>query len=1053
MITLQFFRRNPRIMRIMACTSMALFLSEILYPTAAMALTSGPAQPEFSSFEPVVTTNMVNDFTGDFTYNLPILQVPGPNGGGYPLSLSYHAGASPEEEASWVGFGWTLNPGAVNRQMRGFPDDWKGETVVSHNRAIPSKTVSARAGTNFEAGSFDTPIGGANATIRYNNYRGFGYTIGGGLTFGAGIATLGFSVSDGESSFSLTVNPGAILTRGKRQERKQRVKRMEKLNTGDRKLAKAAVNGAIANEKREINKIDGRNTSSVFKLNMRLPSASFPLSSTKMKGQSYSMSIMGNATAAPIEIGVGASVTGNYTRQANEPELDRKVYGYMYSGSVDNADAVMDYSVDNATPYNKRDNFLSVPINNSDVFVGTGEGITGGMRLHNQIPNRFRPDYTRSHTQFFNIGVEANFGFSDGGGALLGGGQQVLKTEAWKGGAVTDNGRAIMRMNGDRGGWLDRDINESTTDQIGFSLSGATGFKSSTIYDLNLHKRKLTENDKARSGFVGYSTNDEILDNNASGSVQYRAYEKTDLDKVVVPGNHAVPSRSSTGIGHHIGELSMVNTSGQRYTYGLPAKAKHDQSLSYGISSSTNIEGLSRAVSGDPSNSAFKSGTDSPSEYATAYLLTSITDPDYLDVDYDGPDDDDFGGYTTFKYERHATNYRWRMPYNGYAYSEGELSECHDDRIAYTAGEKDLYYLEKIETKTHYAIFHKSLRTDAYGAANEPVAGESYTAQNTAHTQKRLDKIELFAKADQSKPIKTVHFQYADPTEEAWKGVPNAAAGRGKLTLKRVWSEYHGIVSAKIAPYEFGYTYATYPDQSSGHPYQDRYADVQPPSNISETPNYGRFNSDVWGNYQDNGQSQFRADQRRTWVDQHPPATFDPAAWQLKRITLPSGGEVHVQYEQDDYTFVQDQRANGMVGLVDITNDHSLNPLSLYPNRKAREFRLDDADVEALRGNLTLDEYVDLIKKEFLIDKKRVYFKLRYMLTSGRDEYITGYAGLKNAAVHNNGINLIFQDDDNSLPVKVCRDLYRSQKRGKELHNITTGPCAGSGMPSDPADV
>ena len=42
-----------------------------------MALTSGPTNPDYTSFEPVDTSDMVNLFTGDFTYGLPLLEVPG----------------------------------------------------------------------------------------------------------------------------------------------------------------------------------------------------------------------------------------------------------------------------------------------------------------------------------------------------------------------------------------------------------------------------------------------------------------------------------------------------------------------------------------------------------------------------------------------------------------------------------------------------------------------------------------------------------------------------------------------------------------------------------------------------------------------------------------------------------------------------------------------------------------------------------------------------------------------------------------------------------------
>src|SRR5947209_7555069 len=122
------------LLRKVALAMAVIQLAECAWPATVWALTSGPAQPEFASFEPVATTNMVNDFTGDFTYNLPVLEVPGANGGGYAMSLAYHSGSSPEEEASWVGYGWSLNPGVINRQKRGTPDDFSKKKVLYHNK-------------------------------------------------------------------------------------------------------------------------------------------------------------------------------------------------------------------------------------------------------------------------------------------------------------------------------------------------------------------------------------------------------------------------------------------------------------------------------------------------------------------------------------------------------------------------------------------------------------------------------------------------------------------------------------------------------------------------------------------------------------------------------------------------------------------------------------------------------------------------------------------------------------------------------------------------------
>src|SRR5437762_7426842 len=101
---------------------------------------------------------MVNLLTGDMTYNLPLLEVPGPSGG-YPISLSYHAGIQTNEDASWVGLGWTLNPGAINRNVNGYPDDWQ---------AFNSTTRTYWSGGSQTTYSPGVSIGLANSPLSVN---------------------------------------------------------------------------------------------------------------------------------------------------------------------------------------------------------------------------------------------------------------------------------------------------------------------------------------------------------------------------------------------------------------------------------------------------------------------------------------------------------------------------------------------------------------------------------------------------------------------------------------------------------------------------------------------------------------------------------------------------------------------------------------------------------------------------------------------------------------------------------------------------------------------
>ena len=108
-----------------------ILISAILLLSCSSLFAQGPQAPEATAFEPVDATDMVNLSTGDMSYVMPLLSVPSPEGG-YPIALSYHAGIAMDQEASWVGLGWTLNPGAINRSVNGYPDDWSKTTVSEY---------------------------------------------------------------------------------------------------------------------------------------------------------------------------------------------------------------------------------------------------------------------------------------------------------------------------------------------------------------------------------------------------------------------------------------------------------------------------------------------------------------------------------------------------------------------------------------------------------------------------------------------------------------------------------------------------------------------------------------------------------------------------------------------------------------------------------------------------------------------------------------------------------------------------------------------------------
>src|SRR5690554_5342328 len=182
------------------------FLLELFAPTRAFALTGGPAQPEFNSFTPIGTSDMVNLSSGDMSYNIPLMDV-----GGYPLNLAYNSGITMDQEASWVGLGWDLAVGQINRNVRGLPDDFKGDEMNYKNNVKDNVTVGANFNLTPEIFGFQLPTGDVGASVglslNYNNYSGFSTSLSSGINADLGAnASIGFNVSSSQSGLSLSPN-------------------------------------------------------------------------------------------------------------------------------------------------------------------------------------------------------------------------------------------------------------------------------------------------------------------------------------------------------------------------------------------------------------------------------------------------------------------------------------------------------------------------------------------------------------------------------------------------------------------------------------------------------------------------------------------------------------------------------------------------------------------------------------------------------------------------------------------------------------------------------
>lgn len=1112
------------------------FLADVFLPTISYAITGHNSMPEYRSFEPVATTNMVNVFDGSFTYNIPLMSVPN----GYPITLSYHSNEiNNEAQASWVGLGWTLNPGAINRVKRGFPDEFKGSPVTYHSRMPKNWTVTGGAGVGLEffSKASDETIGNTrtvnyestgitaslDASVRFNNYQGFGTSFSGGMGVLGGLASLNFTYSQGKVGFSPEINPGALfekMGKGKSDPKAAGTtehtpanpdkEANENKNTQDPDKVPdppkaVSVGSGSPSVKFSIGGVGGgyggqgiKGTS--FKMSPSQPAA-FPVSVNPYTGIGLRLKIEAGVNGLPAPIDGESKFSGSYVEQKYDETSVNAVFGYMHSDlAVQAPAAVMDYHTENDKMFEKNDKFLAVPYPNNDLFALSGEALGGTFRAYRSEFGHYRKNAVQSETKSENAGLDFNapsyvtpvgtFNAAFSLGANIGGDYSIQKIGAWNSNHVVDNSfkqqsyydystneKFILRFSGDKASVYALGLNDES------ERAGMNRGVFDAEVDLTTIKNTEIATRNPRSSWVEMHGHEDYQSPNS----EYKVHEK---DLKIVDGIGGPVTTYDRSVFHKsIGEVVTYNGDGMKYVYGLPVHTKEEKELSYSVKPDEYklqpANGLIAEITPASGrsidlNAKRKQGYESDDPYATQFLLTQISSPDYIDRTFNGPTEDDFGSYSRFNYVKVAGGtsnwYQYRSPYEHASFSYNSLSSKGDDMASYSYGEKELYYVHSIASKTHVAIFNLLPRDDGFGAdlnsgpgMDELLIGNSNKAP--ARTLQSLDRIDLYAISDCDiladgfykpkagvKPIQSVHFDY---DYSLCKGIPNQIiTGEGKLTLKKVWFTYNGITSSKITPYYFNYQY---PDQIHS-PYPAPYNDVSLGiadygKGLNEHPTYSPVNTDRWGNYRDFG-TMAGTDTYHglgglakffPFVHQNPASAFDPAAWMLKVIKLPSGGEIHVQYEQNDYLYVQDKRAMVMVPLDASTDRRESQDVgSLSQDIKDKRYYLD-------LNKLGIDNPDLSIAKQLFEPMKdqRMFFSFLYRLIGDgpvneetiNSEYIEGYARIGGYGVDGTGVYFVFKDieiDDpayvpihhderfnkRELPRKVCKEFYINNRRG-----------------------
>ncbi|WP_440134892.1 PA14 domain-containing protein [Chitinophaga sancti] len=429
---------------------------------------------------------------------------------------------------------------------------------------------------------------------------------------------------------------------------------------------------------------------------------------------------------------------------------------------------------------------------------------------------------------------------------------------------------------------------------------------------------------------------------------------------------------------NHISEIDVVNTVGQRYVYGIPVYNLQQKDVTFAVekdkgNTTTGLvsytPGVDNTVKNTNGNDHYFSSENTPA-YATTFLLTAVLSSDYKDLTGNGVTADDPGNAIKFNYTKIAgvkNPFEWRAPLgeNKANYNEGMRTDNRDDKGSYIHGQKELWYLNSIESKTMIAVFKLGSREDMY-ALDE-------NGKKISRNGRRLKEINLYTKAEfmkkNPKPLKTVHFEYG---YELTPGVVDSLPNLGKLTLKKVWFTYNDNQKGERHPYKFHY-------------------------NAADTA-YNTKNVDRWGVFKPARQnpSQMNNSDYPYAVQDSATAANNVAVWALDEITLPSGGKMKVDYESDDYAYVQNKRAAQMFTIAgfspsipkvkdDLTNN-------LYDNNYTYDHRYISINVpKAVSSNKE-------VYARYLDGMTKIYFRLYVNMPKDKygngSEYVSCYATL-----------------------------------------------------------
>lgn len=654
---------NPKSFhRKIAIIILAVFIPTLFPVNLLYASGGGPTAPEAVAFEPVDATDMVNLISGDFSYVLPLLNIPSPEGG-YPLALSYHAGIAMDQEASWVGLGWNLNPGAINRSINGIPDDWHRSKVnqITYNAGGEMTTYSGSFSIGWKDGMYSVGLYGA-----YTENKSFGgtnsYSFNGGVM--GNVSFLSGSV--GSDGASLGISSPRIGNAGSFS---LSYSRNFESGTGSIGLSFSALRDSKASDGSKQNSwkfgsigisLNSKNglAYGYSILGTSMMSNNYSINNLSVNSQSYSITI----PIYSVSIGLGFHKVRYWSYQKHYTKYN----GALYAGDIvnlvnsdpfpqhiafDSYNSIYKLDGDNQLD---GDNLSYISYDNYSV---SGQGISGsfkpGIFEQGSLINNYKSKSTNNSIVHYKNGI--NNGFT----------KQISSSNNKIHFYFDNENSSYLRVSS--GSWTLLDFYSGVPPE-NHSPANQNLLTSVNIDNQVFNGYNSTIKKKRTGSVIEVFTNQEI---------------KSNSSLILQPNNYNRTSAPDEGIG----AFRVTSMDGKMYHYSIPVYQKQK------FTRTTDVDA-------DFENKYLEMQEHDP--YATHWLLTAITGPDYFDVNQNGKvDEGDYGYWVEFDYGKWSDGFRWSTP-----------TKTAEEAKIYEWGIKELYYLDKIKTRTHTAIFVKSVRQD-----------------------------------------------------------------------------------------------------------------------------------------------------------------------------------------------------------------------------------------------------------------------------------------------------------------------------------------------------